>query len=97
VHHAKPVKASWLAEHADAIEVFYLPSYSPELNLDEMPTPTSSKPSPSWLLRARNCNWSRPPHATCAACNGSPSGFESTSSMDQFAMRLDSSLLIPTQ
>ena len=34
VHHAKPVKA-WLAEHADAIEVFYLPSYSPELNPDE--------------------------------------------------------------
>jgi len=35
VHHAKPVKV-WLAEHADAIEVFYLPSYSPELNPDEM-------------------------------------------------------------
>lgn len=35
VHHAKPVKA-WLAEHARAIEVFYLPSYSLELNLDEM-------------------------------------------------------------
>ena len=35
VHHAKPVKA-WLAAHADAIEVFYLPSYSPELNPDEM-------------------------------------------------------------
>jgi transposase len=35
VHHAKPVKA-WLAEHRDAIEVFYLPSYSPELNPDEM-------------------------------------------------------------
>ena len=35
VHHAKPVKA-WLAEHVDAIEVFYLPSYSPELNPDEM-------------------------------------------------------------
>jgi transposase len=31
VHHAKQVKA-WLAEHAQAIEVFYLPSYSPELN-----------------------------------------------------------------
>ena len=31
----KQVKA-WLAEHADAIEVFYLPSYSPELNPDEM-------------------------------------------------------------
>jgi transposase len=35
VHHAKPVKA-WLAENVDAIEVFYLPSYSPELNPDEM-------------------------------------------------------------
>lgn len=35
VHHAKQVKA-WLAEHVDAIEVFYLPSYSPELNPDEM-------------------------------------------------------------
>ena len=35
VHHAKPVKA-WLADHAEAIEVFYLPSYSPELNPDEM-------------------------------------------------------------
>lgn len=35
VHHAKPVKA-WLAEHREAIEVFYLPSYSSELNPDEM-------------------------------------------------------------
>lgn len=34
VHHCKPVKA-WLAKHADEIEVFYLPSYSPELNPDE--------------------------------------------------------------
>lgn len=35
VHHSKPVKA-WLAKHTDEIEVFYLPSYSPELNPDEM-------------------------------------------------------------
>jgi transposase len=35
VHHSKPVK-EWLSKHADAIEVFYLPSYSPELNPDEM-------------------------------------------------------------
>jgi transposase len=35
VHHSKPVKA-WLAEHKHEIEVFYLPSYSPELNPDEM-------------------------------------------------------------
>lgn len=34
VHHAKPVKA-WLAEHGDQIEMFYLPSYSPELNPEE--------------------------------------------------------------
>jgi transposase len=34
VHHSKPVKA-WLAEHKEQIEVFYLPSYSPELNPDE--------------------------------------------------------------
>jgi hypothetical protein len=27
---------AWLAEHVDEIEVFYLPSYSPELNPDEM-------------------------------------------------------------
>lgn len=34
VHHCKPVK-EWLAEHKHMIEVFYLPSYSPELNPDE--------------------------------------------------------------
>ncbi len=34
VHHARKVKA-WLADHEAAIEVFYLPSYSPELNPDE--------------------------------------------------------------
>jgi hypothetical protein len=30
----QPVK-EWLAKHTDKIEVFYLPSYSPELNPDE--------------------------------------------------------------
>jgi len=34
VHHARKVKA-WLSEHEKEIEVFYLPSYSPELNPDE--------------------------------------------------------------
>lgn len=34
VHHAKIVKA-WLERHQEKIEVFYLPSYSPELNPDE--------------------------------------------------------------
>ena len=34
VHHSKGVKA-WLADKKDRIEIFYLPSYSPELNPDE--------------------------------------------------------------
>jgi transposase len=34
VHHAKVFK-KWLSEHEGEIAVFYLPSYSPELNPDE--------------------------------------------------------------
>ena len=34
VHHGKLVLA-WLEEHKDEIEVFYFPSYSPEINPDE--------------------------------------------------------------
>jgi transposase len=34
VHHSHPVK-EWLAQNEKDIEVFYLPSYSPELNPDE--------------------------------------------------------------
>ncbi len=34
VHHAKPVKA-WVQAHNDHLEMFYLPSYSPELNPEE--------------------------------------------------------------
>ncbi len=34
VHHSKIVKA-WVAERADQIELFYLPSYSPQLNPEE--------------------------------------------------------------
>ena len=33
-HHSRPVK-DWLAERKPRIEVFYLPSYAPELNPDE--------------------------------------------------------------
>jgi len=42
VHHSKPVK-HWLAQHAEYIEVFYLPSYSPELNPDEIRTPLAQR------------------------------------------------------
>lgn len=34
VHHSKPLK-EWLEAHVDEIELFYLPSYSPEKNPDE--------------------------------------------------------------
>ena len=33
-HHSKPVKA-WALENFEKIELFYLPSYSPELNPEE--------------------------------------------------------------
>ena len=34
VHHSKLVKA-WVAGHSEQIELFYLPSYSPQLNPEE--------------------------------------------------------------
>ncbi len=34
VHHSKPVK-EWAAQQKQGIELFYLPSYSPELNPEE--------------------------------------------------------------
>ncbi len=34
VHHSKPVK-QWVEGHQDKIELFYLPSHSPELNPQE--------------------------------------------------------------
>ena len=34
VHHSKRVKA-WVGERKDQIELFYLPSYSPQLNPEE--------------------------------------------------------------
>lgn len=34
VHHSKVVKA-WVAERTDEIELFYLPSHSPELNPED--------------------------------------------------------------
>ncbi len=34
VHHGKKV-AAWVSEHADQIELHFIPGYSPELNADE--------------------------------------------------------------
>lgn len=52
VHHSKPVKAR-LAEHQDQIEVFYLPSDSPELIPDEMAN-ADLKQAVTELAPARN-------------------------------------------
>ena len=41
-HHSKKVKA-WLSENTERIEVYYLPSYSPELNPDEYLNQTLKK------------------------------------------------------
>ena len=95
VHHAKPVKA-WLAEHADAIEVFYAAQLQPRTQprRDGQRRHQASGDDPGSGAHG-SCNWSRPPHATCAACNASLSGFESTSNMIRFAMLPDSSSLAP--
>jgi len=50
VHHSKQVKA-WVKRNADAIQLFYLPSYSPEMNPDEylncdLKYGLAAKPSP---------------------------------------------------
>jgi transposase len=75
VHHSKPVKA-WLAEHKDEIEVFYLPSYSPELNPDEMAN-ADIKQAVTKLAPARTkLQLVKATAGTCAACSDSPSGFE---------------------
>ena len=63
VHHSKPVKAS-LADHSNQIEIFYLPSYSPELNPDERPTPTSSMPSAQRSPSAQRPRSNPPPKPT---------------------------------
>lgn len=50
VHHSKPVK-EWVEKHKDQIELFFLPSYSPERNPDEylncdLKQGVSMKPAP---------------------------------------------------
>ena len=42
VHHSKVVK-EWLKENKEKIALFFIPSYSPELNPDEYLTPNSAK------------------------------------------------------
>jgi len=54
------VKA-WLAEYAVTVEMFYLRSYGPELNPDEMANADNKQVGPR---HARRCNSLRRPRAT---------------------------------
>jgi transposase len=96
VHHAKPVKA-WLAEHADAIEVFYLPSYSPELNPDEMANAdikqavTTQAPARTKLQGVKAA--ARP----LRRVQRQPERIRKYFEHGPFAMRFDSSLLMPDE
>ena len=83
--------------HTDAIEVFYLPSYSPELNPDEMANADIKQGVTTRAPARTNCTWSGPQRAICVACNASPSGSASTSSMNPFATPLDLSSIMPAQ
>ncbi|MFJ3505521.1 IS630 family transposase [Streptomyces sp. NPDC090135] len=51
-HRSKAVRA-WLADHEDQVELHFLPSYSPELNPDEL-AGADLKRSPPHTHRARN-------------------------------------------
>lgn len=98
VHHSKPVKA-WLAEHKHEIEVFYLPSYSPELNPNEITNAdlkqAVTKLSPASPIQAATREGHSPD--TSAACSDSPSGSRATSSMHRFGMRLEFNAPMPGQ
>ncbi len=64
VHHCKPVKA-WLAQRRQQIEVFYLPSYSPELNPEERLNADLKHVIRRKDPSARSPNYALPPRITC--------------------------------
>lgn len=94
VHHSKPVKA-WLAERKHEIEVFYLPSYSPEPNPNDIADADLKQAVTKLAPAARSCSWSRPRPSTCTAFNASLNASRATSNTNSFAMRPDSSLFMP--
>jgi hypothetical protein len=94
VHHSKPVKA-WLAEHKHEIEVFYLPSYSPELNrkLDGQGRSQAGRDKAGAgaheAAAGKGYRQASPQDSRSASRN--------TSSMSLFAMQLDPSSFLPAQ
>lgn len=88
MHHAKYMVKAWLAEHADAIEVLYLPSYSPELNPDEMAN-ADIKQAVTKLAPARTKLQLVKATAALAQRAASARAHASTLSTGRCAMRLD--------
>ena len=78
VHHSKIVK-KWLEENEEKIAVFYLPSYSPELNPDELLN-ADLKQRVTTAAPARNkIALTRTPSALCAASRSSQIDSKTTS------------------
>jgi len=71
VHHSKLVR-EWLEEHREQIEVFYLPSYSPELNPDEYLNCDLKVGVHAGFRRPANLSWREKPSATCACSKNAP-------------------------
>ena len=78
VHHCKPVKP-WLTERRDRIEVFYLPSCSPEINSDKLLLSADLKQTIGRRLPARTKDKLRAiTESTWLNWQGSPSAFVPT-------------------
>jgi hypothetical protein len=96
VPHSKPLEA-WLAEHKHEIEVFYLPSYSHEINPIDM-TNADQKQALTKVAPARSKP--QPVKATTGiyvGFSGSPSGSRANSSKGRFELRLEFNSSMPDQ
>jgi transposase len=88
VHHSKLVKR-WREENADKIEVFYLPSYSPELNPDELLNADLKQRVTTAPARTGKA-LKRTPYALCGAFKNNRNASRITSSIRMSAMPLRS-------
>jgi len=78
VHHSKAV-TKWIEENQDKIQVFYLPSYSPELNPDELLN-ADLKQHVTKAAPARNeIALTHTAIGVCAASRNGPAGSKATS------------------
>jgi tRNA U34 5-methylaminomethyl-2-thiouridine-forming methyltransferase MnmC len=95
-YHSKAVK-KWLEENADKIAVFYPPSYSPELNPDELLN-ADLKQHVTKAAPARNkIALTRTAYALCAASRSNQRGSNATSDTTTYGMPLRSNASGPDQ